>query len=105
MFLNQVVAAETNLSPQKILDITKEIEKNIGRTEKTQHAYKDRLIDIDLLLADNTIIKTKNLTLPHPTLHKRLFVLEPLCEIAPALVHPVLGKSLKDFIKDLEKKS
>jgi 2-amino-4-hydroxy-6-hydroxymethyldihydropteridine diphosphokinase len=98
LFLNQVVCVETDLSPQEILTETQNIEKEIGRTEKTNHSYLDRLIDIDLILYDDLVFKSENLTLPHPLFHQRAFVLEPLNEIAPELVHPVLHKTVKELL-------
>ena len=99
-FLNMAVCIETNLSPEEILSITKSIEKSIGREEKTTDSYRDRLIDIDLIAYDDLIISSNNLKLPHPLFHERRFVLEPLNEIAPDFVHPVLQKKVSElFLK------
>ena len=100
-FLNQVVAVETDLNPFEILNLTKEIERQIGRKEKTGDSYQDRLIDIDLILYGGTVLNTESLQLPHPLFHKRRFVLEPLNEIAPGLVHPVLGKTVEELSEEL----
>lgn len=102
-FLNAALCAETTLAPMEILRITQEIERRMGRARKsTDGVYSDRLIDIDLLLcfaADGTpiLLDTPELTLPHPLMQERLFVLQPLAEIAPEVVHPVLGKAIFDL--------
>ena len=64
----------------------------LGRTQKSNGAYHDRIIDIDILLYDNLVLQTPELTLPHPLMHERLFVMEPLAEIAPNVIHPVFKK-------------
>ena len=83
MFLNMCVRVVTTLSPQQLLNATQEIERRLGRTEKTASdgSYHDRIIDIDILLYDNEHIETPNLTIPHPLMHKRDFVMKPLQEI------------------------
>ena len=72
----------------------------MGRSKKTtNHIYSDRLIDIDILLYDNIIYNTPELTIPHPLICERDFVLKPLIEIAPEIIHPITGKKIKDYIK------
>jgi 2-amino-4-hydroxy-6-hydroxymethyldihydropteridine diphosphokinase len=100
-FLNMAARVETQLSSQEILEETQRIEKEIGRTEKTQRAYQDRLIDIDLILLDDRIEQSENLELPHPFFHLRPFVLEPLIEIDPELRHPILQKTVKELLNEL----
>jgi len=99
LFINQALSVETTLSPEKILEITQEIEKKLGRTKKTLEKYEDRIIDIDILMVDDIIINSPRLVLPHPRMHLRKFVLEPLCEIAPKTVHPVLRKTIDAILK------
>lgn len=101
-FLNAVALFETTLSPLHILDITQDIERRLGRTQKTtSDGYHDRTIDIDLLFCDNAIVAEPRLTLPHPLLEKRRFVLEPLAEIAPHLQHPISGLTVKEMLTTL----
>lgn len=94
-YLNAALGVETSLSPFQVLSVTQEIERELGRTTKsTEGGYTDRLIDIDLLLMGEWAIRTANLTIPHPLMHERLFVLKPMVEIAPTVVHPMLGKTI-----------
>lgn len=94
-FLNAAICVETSLSPLEVLHRTQEIERTLGRTHKsTGGIYHDRIIDIDLLLYNKEIIQTPELTLPHPLMLQRDFVMNPLVEIAPDVVHPVFGKKL-----------
>lgn len=94
-FLNAVVELETPLSPEMALRCTQEIEQHLGRTSKSQEGvYRDRPIDIDLLLYDELTLQTDRLTIPHPLLHRRPFVLIPLAELAPNLIHPVLKQPI-----------
>ena len=100
-FLNCVVSFETDLTPQELLDTTEKIERELGRTVKSNGGiYHDRTIDIDILLYGSEIIKTPRLTIPHPLMHQRAFVLEPLAEIASDLVHPTIGKSIKQLANE-----
>lgn len=101
-FMNMAVCIETVLDPFECLSQTQLIEHELGRSEKTVNGvYHDRCIDIDLLDYDGIVLRTDSLTLPHPLMHLRSFVLEPLCSIAPALVHPVLGFSISELLVKL----
>lgn len=101
-FLNVALALETSLSPETLLAVTQRIERDLGRTHKSVDGrYADRTIDIDLLFVGDAVLDTPALTLPHPRLHLRRFVLEPLCEIAPALLHPLLRKSVSQLLAEL----
>ena len=80
-FLNAACLVETALTPEQCLNITQEIERKLGRTAKSGDGYEDRPIDIDLLSYDNLNINTPELTLPHPRMHEREFVMIPLQEI------------------------
>lgn len=101
-FVNAVVLLETTLSPETILDITQQIEREQGRTSKTVNGiYTDRTLDIDLLACDNHIINTPSLQLPHPRLHQRRFVLEPLCDVHPEGIHPLLNTTYNTLLMKL----
>jgi 2-amino-4-hydroxy-6-hydroxymethyldihydropteridine diphosphokinase len=101
-FLNNAVAVETTLNPSELLQTTQGIERTLGRTHKTvNRQYSDRLIDIDILFYDSLVMDTPALTLPHPLLHQRLFVLSPLAEIASTLRHPILQKTIHTLHHEL----
>ena len=98
-FVNIALCLETKLEPLQLLDICEEIEKTIGREKKSVNLnYSDRVIDIDILYFNNMQLATERLTLPHPRMHKRLFVLAPLAEIAPKLKHPILGLNTEQML-------
>jgi len=104
-FLNAVIGVETDLSPVRLLEITQQIEKETGRSQKSvEGKYEDRIIDIDLLIYGEEILNTSELTIPHPLMTERLFVMEPLAEIAPGLVHPVLKIPMKEIFIQLKLK-
>ena len=101
-FLNCAVALETDKMPRQLLAATGEIERSLGRRRKAASAgvaaaKGPRTIDIDILLFGTSIIETKELTIPHPALHERRFVLEPLAEIAPEVRHPVFKRTIRDL--------
>jgi len=98
-FLNQVIKVETKISVEALLIILLEIEKKLGRERTETTTYQSRLIDVDILFFNKKIIKTKTLEIPHPRLHLRKFVLEPLNEIAPNFIHPILNKSISELLE------
>ena len=103
-FLNCVVAFDTHLSPTELLCTTEDIERRLGRTKKSIGGqYSDRTIDIDILFYGNKVIKSERLTVPHPLLHLRNFVLLPLHEIAPQLRHPAMGRTIEELLAELSK--
>jgi 2-amino-4-hydroxy-6-hydroxymethyldihydropteridine diphosphokinase len=103
-FLNAVLCSESLLFPLEIIKETQLIEYEMGRANKSVDGiYQDRLIDIDLLLYDRLIMKTEKLTLPHPLMNERLFVMKPMAEIAPEMIHPVLGKKMREILYSIEK--
>lgn len=106
-FLNAAACVQTQLSPLEVLLETQTIERELGRTKKSVGgAYSDRLIDIDLLLYDDLVLSATSadgaeLNLPHPLMAQRDFVMRPLAEIAPALRHPVLKRTMKEILDEL----
>ena len=97
-FLNQVITVETSLSPQELLITINQIEDDLGRIRHEK--WGERLIDIDILYYDDTIISSKELTVPHPEISNRKFTLIPLVEITPDFIHPVIGKTQKELLTD-----
>lgn len=100
-FLNACITVNTPRTPNECLTGLQEIEKRMGRPQRGKNGYADRLIDLDIVLFDDLVLQTPELVLPHPHLHERRFVLEPLTEIAPNLVHPLFGKTIRALLDAL----
>ena len=97
-FLNQVIFVKSNFDPYTILDLVLQIEKDMGRIRIEK--WGERIIDIDILFIDDLIIESENLCIPHEFIAKRKFVLQPMCEIAPAFIHPKLNKTISQLLQE-----
>lgn len=102
-FINAAAAIETTLTARGLLDLMLEIERRHGRDRGHETRWGPRTLDLDLLLFDDAIIDEDGLTVPHPRMAERLFVLEPLCEIAPEAVHPVTGLTVREMLENCVK--
>jgi 2-amino-4-hydroxy-6-hydroxymethyldihydropteridine diphosphokinase len=96
-YVNGVIQIETDLGPEMLLKKCKNIERAMGR-KKVRKKWGARVIDLDILLYDAGIVDKGNLKIPHPEMHHRKFVIIPLSEIAPQLVHPVLGMTISELL-------
>jgi len=99
-FINGVIKIETDLDPSELFRALKDIESKLGRVKTFR--WGPRSIDLDILFFDKRKIKTKELRIPHPFLHGRRFVLIPLAEIDPGLIHPVLKKTVQELLENLK---
>lgn len=101
-FLNCCISLETDFKAKSLMKALLAIEKTLGRSRSKSETYEARSIDLDILFFEEDIINTKTLKIPHPELHKRRFVLQPLNDIAPKLVHPKLEKSITELLETCE---
>jgi len=99
-FFNQVLIGQTKLEPQNLLSFLKELEEKLGRVPGKR--YGPRLIDLDILFYDELVLENDKLVIPHPRIEERAFVLVPLAELSPELIHPRSGKSIQALVDDVQ---
>ena len=102
-FLNAAAELVTSLTPAALLEALLAVEQSLGRTRDVK--WGPRAIDLDLLLYADHVLNTRGLTLPHPLMHQRRFVLEPLAQLAPDAVHPTTHRTIRELLDDLDTRS
>jgi 2-amino-4-hydroxy-6-hydroxymethyldihydropteridine diphosphokinase len=96
-FINYVVKVETTLEPLALLDLVQSIEREAGRL-KDSIRFGPRVLDLDILLYDNIVLNHPDVVIPHPSMHKRRFVLRPICDIDPTIMHPILNQNMQSLL-------
>ena len=99
LFINAAAVIETTLDPMELLRLAKEIEERLGRVDRGR--WGPREADMDIVMFEDLVADLPELTIPHPEMHLRRFVLAPLCEISPDAVHPGLKKTIRQFLEEL----
>ncbi len=102
-FINYVIKIETSLGPFELLNRLKSIQKDAGRVNDAIR-FGPRILDLDIILFDDAVVNSENLTIPHSRMHKRRFVLKPLCDIDPEVIHPVFKKNIKYLLDSMADK-
>jgi 2-amino-4-hydroxy-6-hydroxymethyldihydropteridine diphosphokinase len=100
-FINGVVKIGTTLDPVTLLQVLQKIEKKIGR-KSNRIRFGPRILDLDIIFYDDSVMNQAELVIPHPRMHKRCFVLKPLCDIDPGIVHPVLNKTVQSLLLSID---
>jgi 2-amino-4-hydroxy-6-hydroxymethyldihydropteridine diphosphokinase len=100
-FINAAVVLETALAPLALLRALQGIQRRAGRKRQTVR-FGPRILDLDIIFYDDAVIDTPELTLPHPRMHERRFVLQPICDMNPAIFHPVLGECAKTLLDRID---
>jgi 2-amino-4-hydroxy-6-hydroxymethyldihydropteridine diphosphokinase len=99
-FVNAAVLVETALTPLELLEKTQGIQARMGRKSDAIR-FGPRVLDLDIIFYEDAVIDTPHLVVPHPRMHKRRFVLHPICDIDPSVVHPVLGQTVREILRRL----
>ena len=100
-FINYVIKIETVLEPLALLDRLRSIEHDAGRTRDSVR-FGPRVLDLDIIFYDDLVMETDGLVIPHPRMHKRRFVLKPVCDIDPHIIHPVFHRTVQSLLEDLD---